>query len=55
MKLQEIDTLIKAVCPIEGVNSNGVIWFKPEATPEQKAAAQALIDEHLPQLETGVL
>lgn len=55
MKLHEIDEAIKLVCPIEGVNSNGVIWFLPEATPAQKAAAQALMDEHLPQLETEIL
>ena len=51
MKLYELDELIRAVCPIEGINSNGVIWFKPEATPAQKVAAQALMQERLPQLE----
>jgi hypothetical protein len=51
MKLYELDELIKAVCPIEGINSNGAIWFLPEATPVQKAEAQALMQEHLPQLE----
>ena len=55
MKLYELNGLIEAVCPINGINSDGVIWFLPEATLEQKAAAQALMDEHLPQLETGVL
>lgn len=55
MKLHELDELIKAVCPISGINSDGVIWFLPEATPAQKAAAQALMDEHLPQLETEIL
>jgi hypothetical protein len=34
------------VCPIDGINSDGVIWFKTEATDEQKAEAQALMDEH---------
>lgn len=55
MRLFELDELIKAVCPISGINSDGVIWFLPEATPAQKAAAQALMDEHLPQLETEIL
>lgn len=44
MKLYQLDELIKTVCPIDGINSNGVIWFKPEATDEQKVAAQAIAD-----------
>jgi len=55
MKLHELDQLIKAVCPIEGVNTEGVIWFLPEATPEQRAAAQQLMDEHLGSIETWPL
>ena len=51
MKLYEIDEAIKAVCPIEGVNSSGVIWFKPEATPEQREAAEALMAQMLPDLD----
>lgn len=50
MKIAELDTMIKAVCPIDGINSAGVIWFKPEATPEQRAAAQALMDTNLSKL-----
>ncbi|MFN7401066.1 MAG: hypothetical protein ACK5R4_01870 [Alphaproteobacteria bacterium] len=53
MKLFELDELIRAVCPIEGINSNGIIWYAPEASPEQKADAQALVQEHLAQLETS--
>jgi len=52
MKLYELDQLIKAVCPIDGINSEGAIWFLPEATPEQRAAAQAIMDEHLGSIET---
>ncbi|MFZ4124583.1 MAG: hypothetical protein ACOYJ2_00735 [Rickettsiales bacterium] len=52
MKLYELDELIRAVCPIDGLNSEGVIWFRPEATQEQKDAAEALIAEHLAALET---
>ena len=51
MNLYQIDEAIKAVCPIDGINSEGVIWFKPEATDEQKAAAQAIMDAELPNLE----
>jgi len=43
--------LIRGVCPIHGVSignySNKSTWipqFKPESTPEQRAAAQAVID-----------
>jgi hypothetical protein len=55
MKLYELDQLIKAVCPIEGVNTEGVIWFLPEATLEQRAAAQELMDEHLGSIEAWPL
>ena len=51
MKLYELDQLIQAICPIDGINSDGVIWFKPEATDEQKADAQALMDQHLAEVE----
>lgn len=50
MLIEELDAMVRAVCPIDGINSKGVIWFKPEATPEQRAAAQALISEHLAKL-----
>lgn len=50
MYLYEIDEQIKAICPIDGVNSNGVIHFKPEATQEQRDTAIALMQELLPQL-----
>ena len=51
MKLYELHELINAVAPIDGCNSDGVIWFKPEATEEQRAAAQAIMDAELPNLE----
>ena len=55
MKLHEIHAEIAALAPIDGINSGGVIWFKPEATTEQRAAAQARMDELLPSLsETPV-
>ncbi len=52
MTIDALDQLIKTVCPIDGINSNGVLWFKPDATDEQKAAAQALMDANLPSLES---
>ena len=51
MKLYELNSVIAAVAPVEGINSDGAIWFRPEATDEQKAAAQALMDQHLPDLD----
>jgi len=50
MKICDLDQMIKAVAPIDGINSNGVICFKPEATDEQKVAAQALMEATLPLL-----
>jgi hypothetical protein len=55
MKIMELDELVKTVCPIHGLSSDGTIWFKPEATPAQKTAAQALMDEHLASVETEAL
>lgn len=46
MLIQELDQLIKQVCPIDGLNSSGTIWFKQEATEEQKQAAIALYNLH---------
>lgn len=47
MLIAELDTLIKAVCPIDGVDSNGGIQFAPQATPAERAAAQAVMDANL--------
>lgn len=47
MNLSELDQLISSVCPIHGINTNSVIWFKPEATEAQKSDAQALMEQHL--------
>lgn len=51
MDIRELTEAIQAACPIDGLNSSGAIWFRPEATPEQRAAAQALMDTKLPRLE----
>lgn len=37
--LSELDLTIRAVCPIDGVDSSGTVWFAADATPEQQAAA----------------
>lgn len=50
MKLHELDALIKTVCPIDGVNSDGVIWFKPEVTEAQKIEAQTILAVNFPKL-----
>lgn len=44
MNAKKLHISIAAVCPIDGVNSNRVITFKPEATELQKQAAQAIAD-----------
>lgn len=53
MKTYELHDIISAVCPIHGINSSGGINFKPEATDEQRIAAQGLMDAHLPTLDTS--
>lgn len=50
MKISELDVLVRAVCPIDGINSGGVISFRQEATVGQRSAAQALMDANLPTL-----
>lgn len=52
MKICELDNMIKAVCPIHGVNSDGVISFKDEATGEQRAAAQKIMEENFSSLSS---
>jgi hypothetical protein len=42
MNTHELDKAIQTVCPIHGVNSNGVIDFKDEATEGQRASAFAI-------------
>ena len=36
-----------AVAPIESLNSDGFLTFSEDATPDQKAAAQALSDKFI--------
>lgn len=51
MDIIELTEALEAVCPIDGCNSNGAIFFQARATPEQRAAAQAIMDAQLPVLE----
>lgn len=48
MELARLDQAIKAVCPIDGISvSDGIVQridFRKEATAEQRAAAQAVVD-----------
>lgn len=53
MKTHELHEIIAAACPIDGISSAGEIWCKAEATAPQQAAAQALMDTHLPTLDTS--
>ena len=53
MKLHELDQLIGAVCPIDGINSAGVIFYRPDATAQQRSAADALMEMHLPTLSNS--
>lgn len=50
MIISELHDKIALVCPIDGVSSDGRIDFKPEATQEQKDAAQVIMDAELPTL-----
>lgn len=54
MRITELDQAIRAVCPIDGVNSSGHIAFSAGATDVQKAAAQAIMDVQLPSLDLSL-
>lgn len=54
MTLAQLNDLIASVCPIVGINSDGVIWYKTEATDQQKADAQALMDQHKASIVTNL-
>lgn len=45
MNIQYLDSAIRAVCPIDGVNSDRVIAFRPEATQQEIEAAQIIADK----------
>lgn len=53
MKVGDLHAIIAAACPIDGISSSGEIWFDPTATVPQRAAAQVLMDAHLPTLDTS--
>ena len=44
MNVLALHLAIDAVAPIESVDNTGRIVFKPEATDEQRAAAQTIVD-----------
>lgn len=43
--LEELDTAIRAECPIHGVSSSGRIDFHVDASPEQQAEAKRIMEE----------
>lgn len=47
MKIAELHALVEAVCPIVGIDSDGGIDFKLEATEQQRQDAQAVMDAHI--------
>lgn len=48
MNINDLHSRIAAVCPIHGVDSNGNISFKAEATPEQRQAAADVVANYDP-------
>ncbi|MCZ2112642.1 MAG: hypothetical protein LC131_02135 [Anaerolineae bacterium] len=42
--IARLHTVILNICPIESVNTERVIAFKPEATDQQRQAAQEIAD-----------
>lgn len=52
MRLWELDVMVRGVCPINGLNSDGVIFFCDEATDDARAAAQWAVDENLSSVDT---
>ena len=42
MNIEKLHAAIAAICPIDGLDSSGKIYFKSEATEAQKEAAQAI-------------
>jgi len=51
MRLFELSEMIAAMCPIEGINSSGVVFYRHEATHAERSAADALMAEYLPLIE----
>jgi hypothetical protein len=54
MLLGDLDKLIRAVCPIYGITSEGTIVFKPEATGLEKSDAQNIMDAHIGDLDSQI-
>ena len=51
MKLDQLDQIIRAVCPIDGISTDGAIAFKAEATQQQRDAATALMAQYIGSLD----
>ena len=48
MELWELHEAVALVAPIHGLDSNGKISFKDEATADQRKAAQAVVKKLVP-------
>lgn len=44
MSFAFLQSAVESAAPIDGLSSDGTIWFKPEATEQQRIAAQAIAD-----------
>lgn len=55
MNIEKLTQLVAAIAPIHGLNSNGVISFKDEATAGQITAAQAFVDANIGSLSNEVI
>lgn len=51
MRLSDLHELIAAVCPIDGVNSLGQIFFSSTATAVQKTNAQKVLTANIGNLD----
>jgi len=50
MLIEQLDQLIRAVCPIDGIDSAGGINYRAEATTEQRRAAQTVMTDNVGKL-----
>jgi len=47
MTIEELDALVKTICPILGLSEKGEIWFHEDATEEQRASAFSVVNENV--------
>jgi hypothetical protein len=54
MTIGQLDALIKAICPIHGINSDGVIWFKEASTEAQREEAVIILNLNIDKLSNNL-